>query len=36
VTSDDAADTRDGELGDEAETTESDEAVGEKALPLSA
>jgi single-strand DNA-binding protein len=36
VTSDDAADTTDGQLGDEAETTESDEAVGEKAVPLSA
>ena len=36
VTSDDAADTKDDESGDDAETTESDEAVGEKVLPMSA
>jgi single-strand DNA-binding protein len=36
VTSDDAADIKDDESGDDAETTESDEAVGEKVLPVSA
>ena len=36
ATSDDAADIKDDESGDDAETTESDEAVGEKVLPVSA
>jgi single-strand DNA-binding protein len=36
VTSDDAADTKDDESGDDAETTESDERISETALPVSA
>jgi single-strand DNA-binding protein len=35
VTSDGAVDAKGDEAGDETETTESDEAVGEKVLPLS-
>jgi single-strand DNA-binding protein len=33
---DDAADAKDDEPGDDVETTESDEAAGEKVLPVSA
>jgi single-strand DNA-binding protein len=36
VTSDDAADTNDDESGGEAATTESDDSVSEKALPVPA